>query len=371
MRLRVDKLKFQKAISKVEGVISSRDLKSQLSNILFETDKDGKRLFLTATDLEIDMKTGIECDVEESGEITLPARKISQIIKAIPGDTIELSTNDAYETVILDVSGASKARFAILGLPQSEFPTIQDVSDDALVEFPNSLFVKMLKSTSYAIAEEDSRFVFNGLYMVSDAKMVTFVATDGKRLSKIEREFPIELGLKEEIIVPYKAVREMLKILEPGDNSKLGLFGNHLFIKTPEVELRCNLIEGQYPNFNQVIPQDYNHTVSLSRDALNKSVRLVSVMANEQSKQVKLTFSKENLSIVANTPEVGEADDSVYCDYQGEDVEIGFNYDYVLEAIQFIENDDIRIGLNDNKAPLVIRDKADEQFVAVIMPMKL
>lgn len=369
MKIRLDKNLFQKAISRVEGVISSRELKSQLSNILFEV-TDG-RLVLTATDLEIGIRTSMEVEVETAGEITLPARKLSQIVKAIPGDTVELTANEAHEAVILDNSGTSRARFAILGLPKSEFPNVGTIDQEKLVEFPNSLFMKMLRSTSFAIAEEDSRFVFNGLFVINDKNLVTFVATDGKRLAKIERDYPTEFPFQEGIIIPHKAVREIAKLLEPGKTSHIGLGNNQLLLKTDEVELFCNLIEGQYPNYNQVIPAEFAYNINLSRADLIRSIKSVSVLANEQSRQVRLSFEKEKLKIVAHTPEVGEADDYIYCDYSGETVEIGFNYEFILDAASVIESEDMILGLNNSVAPLVLKDKEDDSFVAVVMPMKL
>jgi DNA polymerase-3 subunit beta len=369
MKIIVNKAEFQKSITKIEGIISSRELKSQLSNILFEADHD--TLKLTATDLEVFLKTIIECNVHEPGEITLPARKISQITKTIRGDEVELSSNESFETVILDKSGVSNARFAILGLPKSEFPTIPKIDEESLIEFPNSIFLDMLKQTSYAIAEEDSRFVFNGLYLVSEGPNVTLVATDGKRMSKIEREFSTELLFKDGIIIPFKAIREIQKILDSGGNAKLALIGNQLFIQCGDVELLCNLIEGQFPNYNQVIPKEFGFEAVIDREALFNSIKSVSVLANEQSKQIRFSFDKNKLTIVAHTPEVGEADDYLSCEYDGDALNIGFNFSYILDAIQNIPDEKLKLGINSETAPLVIQNNNDDNFVAVIMPMKL
>jgi DNA polymerase-3 subunit beta len=369
MKFKIDSENLRKGIFLVEGVISSREIKSQLSNILFEVKKD--ILTLSATDLEIAIRTSLKCECEEEGEVTLPAKKISLIVKGFEEATIEIASNPSQETIIIDPYGKSHARYAILGLPKTEFPTIPEIKSDGLVSFPNSLLLEMIRKTKYAVAVEDSRYVFNGLYLISSEKNLIVVATDGKRLSKIEREFPLELKLDDGIIVPYKAIREIEHILNPGSSSEMMLVGNQLFIRTDEAELMCNLIEGTYPDYKQVIPEEIGTMIKFSRQSLINSIKKMSTLANEQTRLIKIHFEEEKIKITAYTAELGESDDYIECDYKGEPIEMGFNYNYFLDSLREIEEDELEIGLNEDMTPVVINNKKDEGFIGVVMPMRL
>ncbi len=371
MKFIVDKGKFQKAITTVESVTSTRDIRSIISNVMLEA-IDGE-LTLTATDLEMGIRYRMEATVEKTGSVALPAKKLSQTIREFKGNSILFELFDADHIQISDASGTSKARISMNGMAGDEFPAIPSMDASSFKSFPTAVSQEMIRKTSYAVAEEDARYVFNGLYMVNEGNRVTFVGTDGRRLSRILRDFPEQIPFKDGIILPNKAVKEVFKLLDSSEQGEIAFneSDRSVFFKIGNVQLICKLIDGQFPPYNQVIPQNLEHKLLLDRNTLEDSVRQVAVMASEPTRQVRFTFSQGTLSILAQTQDVGEARDMIPCGYEGEEITIAFNSSFLLDVIRVISADQIEFGFSSSNAPVVVNDPTDGDFVSVIMPMKI
>lgn len=371
MRFTVDKQAFHKAISVVENIISAREIRSVISNIHLEASDN--KLILTTTDLEIGMKTRLDANVEQPGAITLPAKKLSQSVREFRGSKILFESDSEEKVNIQDPTGTSRARFTLMGAPADEYPGISALSEENYSTFPTAVFQQMVKLTGHSIAEEDARYVFNGLYIVNDGSIVSFVGTDGRRLSKIDRDITETLPFVEGVILPNKAVREVQKLFDGGETGQIAFDENdrRVHFRIGDVDLISKLIDGQFPDYHQVIPKKLTYHLTLDRSAFENSLRQVAVMAAEPSRQVRVTFSPGNLGIQASTPDIGEAQDSLNVDYSGEEMTIAFNSNYLLDVIKVIDAEEITLGFSSPSAPAVIMNPKDENFVSVIMPMKL
>lgn len=371
MKFQVDRQDFHRAIATVESIIPAREIRSIISNVLIEAEQD--RIVLTATDLEMGIKTSLPVKTAQKGRITLPAKKLSQSIREFRGSEISFSSDEDERITIQDASGVSKARITLMGAPSDEYPTIPTLDEKRYSGFPTGLALEMLKKTGYSMAEEDARYVFNGLYALNENGKAAFVATDGRRLSKIRREFPEPLPFPQGVILPNKAVRELLKLLDSSEDGKIAFDEKErrVYFRIGHVDLISKLIDGQYPDYEQVIPRKLTYKVQLDRMGFETSLRQVAVMAAEPSRQVRMNFSSGNMNISASTPDVGEASDDVSAEYDGEDLTIAFNSNYLLEVLKVMGAERISLGFSSSSAPSAIQDPDDPDFIAVIMPMKI
>ncbi|MBU42575.1 MAG: DNA polymerase III subunit beta [Spirochaetaceae bacterium] len=371
MKFVVEKAGFQKAISRIEGIISAREIRSVISSILIETGDDS--ITLTATDLDISMKTTLSAKIATAGSITAPAKKLSQIIKEFRFETVELDTDKENKISIRDGSSQAKTEIHLMGAPADEFMLPSPIKDSHFKQFPPALVNEMIRRTSYAIAEEDARYVFNGLYMESEGDQAVFVGTDGRRLARIARNFPDSLPVDKGVVVPVKAIRELTRLI---GNVEEGFVGfdkeeGRLYFKLGDVELITRLIDGNFPDYRQVIPRKLDHEVRLNREALRLSLRQAAVLAAEPSRQIRLEFSPGTLVVSSSTPDLGNVNDPMSCEYQGEEVTIAFNSNYLLDVLGVLNSEDILLGFSTASAPTVIKDPDDGEFVAVVMPMKI
>lgn len=371
MKFQVDRSEFHKAIATVESIIPAREIRSIISNILIEAEKD--RIVLTATDLEMGIKTSIPVKTQEKGKITLPAKKLSQAIREFRGSEILFQSDNDDRISVQDASGVSKARITLMGTPSDEYPVIPTLPEEQYTSFPVAVATEMIRKTGYSMAEEDARYVFNGLYVINDKQQVSFVATDGRRLSKVTREFPEALPFGDGVILPNKAVKELQKVLDASEEGRIAFDERErrVYFQLGGVNLITKLIDGQFPDYNQVIPRKLESFVKLTRGNFENSLRQVAVMAAEPSRQVRLGFSTNALNIAAATPDIGEAQDTLATEYGGEEVTIAFNSNYLLDVLKIVGTDDLELGFSSASAPAMIRDPEDPDFIAVVMPMKI
>lgn len=371
MKFEINRQEFHKAIHIVESIISAREIRSVVSSILIEATSD--EIVLTATDLEIGIKTTLSVENAEPGKITLPAKKLSQSIREFRGDTIVFESNTDFHITVKDASGQSNAIITLMGASSDEYPQIPTLSAKEYITFPVAILQEMIRHTSYSMAEEDARYVFNGLFLQNSGKAVDIVATDGRRLSRIQRQFPDDLPFNDGIILPNKAVREMQKLLDPEKEGQIAFDkkDRRVYFRLGNVDLITKLIEGQFPDYNQVIPKSLDHMVQVDHSSLEQSIRQVAVMAAEPTRQVRFQFNPGRLTIEASTPDVGEAKDSLSIDYEGEQLTIAFNSNYIIDVVKILKTKTLNIGFSSSNAPAVIQDPDDPDFTAVVMPMKL
>ena len=255
------------------------------------------------------------------------------------------------------------------------YPEVAEIAENKFKEIPTDIFLKMLNYTIYAMAKEDARYVFNGMYFLCEENKSNIVTTDGRRLSmfnsNIENIFPIPNN--EGIIVPFKTIREIHKLVTDEQIVSMAYdsVDKRVFFKFKETVLNSKLIDGTFPDYKQVVPRNVLHEVKINKLDFDNNIREVAVMAAEPSKQVKFTFSQNNISIYSNTPDLGEAQNNLKIEYSGEDIEVAFNSRYILEVLKVIESEEIIFGITSNTSPTIIKSTDESEFLSIIMPMKV
>ena len=359
----VTKEKILDGLQRVQNVVSTRTTLPILSNVLVQASDN--HLSLTTTDLDMAVRCTVEADVSKAGATTLPARKLFMILKEIAASEIEIEVDDRNAASIR--SGSSFYR--IMGLSEEEFPKFPTTEGSKSLKMEQSQLRDMLKKTAYAVSSDETRYVLNGVYMSFKAAKLTVVATDGRRLALIERDLEIPKGAEAELILPTKAVGELHRLLGDKGDAKLTVGENQIVISLDGTTLVSKLIEGTYPNFRQVVPSEAKERVQLERELFLAALHRASILASEKSQSVKLSFAKNNLTITATTPEVGEAKETMAINYKGKEVTIAFNPQYLMDPLRNLDADEVFLELTDELSPGVV--KVNEPFLYVLMPMRL
>jgi DNA polymerase-3 subunit beta len=375
VKFKVDRNKLQKAIGTVIDATASNN--SILTHIMVEARDNA--LTLTATNLEITMRCRVESDVLEPGVIALPSKKLNLSVREFRGDVIQMESSEDENVAMKDVSGKTRAKVTINGSPAGDFPSIESPEESKYIQFPVDMFMEMMRKTQYAIATEDARYVFNGMYITSENGTTVCVGTDGRRLSRVSREFPGGVSFGDNHIIPLDACKKLQNIFDSGEpgyfayekDSESPMNRNTLHFRSGSIDMICKLIDGQYPNYKQVIPDKVSYRVSVNRQNLESAIRQVAVMAAEPTKQVRFKLSKGELGIASQTQDVGDANDSIPCEYDGPEMEIAFNSNYLTDVTRSMSSDNIEIGFSSHSAPMIMIDPEDQGFVAVVMPMKI
>jgi DNA polymerase-3 subunit beta len=368
MNLTITKEQILSGLQAVQNVVSTRTTLPILSNVLLRAEKNSVEF--TATDLDVTVACSVEAQVKKSGATTVPVKKLFGIVRELNGSEIEIETDDKNITSIR--CGASF--YKIHGLSADEFPPMPKFKDDKKVSLQQENVKAMMKKTSFAISTDESRYVLNGIFFSLKDNKMTLVATDGRRLALADEEVDISEKSSGEFIVPAKAVNELNRLLqEKGDvEIKFGENQASFALKDDKgfsVLLITKLIEGNYPNYKQVIPGETKERIALAREELLQALRRAEIMTSEKANSVKLTFGKNNLAITANTPEVGEARESLAVNYKGKEMAIAFNPRYLIDALSALTEDEVFFELIDELSPGVL--KINGPFLYVVMPMRL
>jgi len=256
-----------------------------------------------------------------------------------------------------------------MGLPEEEFPRFPEFGAGKALKIEQSVLRDMLRKTAYAVSNDETRYVLNGVFMGLKGDKLTVVATDGRRLALIEHDIEIPKGSEAELILPTKAVTELERLLADKGEVKLCIGENQILFETDGTTLATKLVEGTYPNFRQVIPTETKERISLERELLLSALHRASILASEKSQSVKLNFAKNTLTITATTPEVGEAKETLSINYKGKEITIAFNPQYMMDPLRNLDADEVFLELTDELSPGVI--KVNAPFLYVLMPMRL
>lgn len=363
MKFQIDKDVFQDALNQVQHVVSSRTTLPILSNVLIEADELG--LQLSTTDLDVTITVRIPADVSVTGATTMPARRLAAIVRELPTSEIKIEVNEDNAATVR--SGPSF--FKILGLPSSEFPVIGEFGDAKEFTIDQKLLKDALRKTAYAISTDETRYVLNGVNCIIGEGMLTLVATDGRRLAMVEQDLEFPAGNESAVIIPTKAVNELQRLLKDSGEMKISLTNNQASFQLNDSHLITKLIEGNYPNFRQVIPGEAKYRVTVEREVLHSAVKRVALLVNEKTNSIKFTFADNQVAISANSPEIGEAEESIDVKYDGPKIVVAFNPEFVMAPLRNLDQDEVYIDLIDESSPGVI--KIDEPFLYVIMPMRV
>jgi DNA polymerase III subunit beta len=363
MKFRISKEALLDGLQKVQHVVSTRTTLPILSNVLLVA-RNG-RIQFTTTDLDVGITGSVEAQIEKEGATTLPARKLVNIIRELPASEVEISV-DAKNVASIH-SGPSF--FKIIGLSQDEFPPLPDFDGAREFRIPQVMLRDGLRKTSYSISTDETRYVLNGIYTSFREGKMTLVATDGRRLAMVENDLEFPASHETDVIIPTKAVQELMRLLGESGDVIVRLSDSQISFTVGDTLLVSKLIEGNYPNYRQVIPGDSTERVPLNRESMLETVRRVSLLSSEKSNSVKLVFSENQIEVTANSPDVGEARETLDVVYSGKPMQIAFNPDFLKAPLQNLDAETVYLDLIDEMSPGVVR--IDGSFLYVIMPMRV
>lgn len=365
MEIKVTKNNFLKAASLVTGVTAQKaNTLPILGNVLLETTSKGE-LRLIGTDLEVGISTTMPVEVLKEGSITVPAKKINEIIRELPEGDVEITVSKNNAVNIK----AGKAYFKIMGLTKEDYPKLPEWSAKDSVELEQGLIKESLALTSFAISYDETRYVLNGVLISAKGNKIRFVATDGRRLAYIEREFKNKGGQEFEIIVPVKAVQELIKMLSWEGTVQVIPSQNQAIFNMGETYLVSRLIEGHFPNYEQVIPKGEKTTSSANREELLQAIRRAALLTSPDSPAIKMDFVKGKILVSSRSPNLGEAKEELAANTTGDEVAIGFNPHYLVDALKNLDIETVSLSLSDPDKPGLLKGK--DGYLYVVMPMQL
>lgn len=363
MKFSVSKEKLLAGLQLVQNVVSTRTTLPILSNVLLRV--SGTELRMTTSDLDVGISAGIEAVVEKEGATTLPARRLAGIVRELPASEILVEVDSKNVAAIR----CGQSHFKINGLPEEEFPPLPQFEGAKVFTLKQSDLRDALKKTAYAISTDETRYVLNGILFAFRGGKLTMVATDGRRLALVDLEVEFPQSQEVDLIVPTKCVTELTRLVAGDGEIRMSVSETQVSFEAEGTLLISKLIEGNYPNYRQVIPGDAKERVTLEREMFLNAVHRVSLLASEKSNSVKLMFSKNNIEIAANTPDVGEAHESLPVQYKGRDFGIAFNPEFLMAPLRNLPNDEVYLDLIDEMSPGVI--KIQSPFLYVLMPMRI
>jgi len=371
MKLKIKKDEILKGLQRIQGVVEKKNTMPILSNMLLIADDSGVEI--VATDLEIGLRGRYAAEVEKPGAVTVSAKKMYEIVRELPAEDIQIKVEENNWVKIQ--SGHSQ--FKLVGLPKDEYPALPDVAEEGMIVIEGDTLRDMIKKTLYAVGENDARYVLNGLFVhmtqTKGGLNIRMVGTDGHRLSMIDRV--VDATHKEEsIIIPKKAMVELRRLLEedaPKAELRLGFSKNHALFKRDGLVMVSKLIDGNYPNYLQVVPAKSTKKVTVSKDVFTHAVKRVSILSKEKTNAVKLQLEKDRLILSTNNPEVGEANEELTVDYKGEAIAIGFNSRYIMDVLMAMDRETISLELSDALSPCLISEEGDAHYKCVVMPMRV
>jgi DNA polymerase-3 subunit beta len=374
MKIRIARDELLTGLQRVQGIVEKRNTMPVLSNILLETKQDGVEL--VATDLEIGVRGHYKADVQQAGSVSLSARKLYELLKEVADGEITLTTQENNWVQIQ----AGRSQFKIVGMAASEFPALPTIEREGRVAIPGSGLSSLIRKTLFAVGDNDARYILNGLLISlhSSEKKVTMklVGTDGHRLAVAESDLTQSAGtdLPKEIkaIIPRKAAQEIRRLLEEEEGEPLlGFTKNLVTFQKSGLFLTSRVMEGTYPNYQQVIPKESAKKASIERTALEGALRRVAVLSKDKTNAVKVILENGSITLHTSSPDVGEATEDLPAQYRGESLTTGFNARYLLDALAVMDGDSVNLEISSPLSPCVLRSEGDPGFLCVVMPMKI
>jgi len=352
------------ALQAAIGVVERRQTMPILANVLLGA-KEGQ-VAVTATDLEVELVAHAAVKVAAEGATTVPGRKLLDICRSLP----EKSTIHFAQEGDRAVIRAGKSRFTLSTLPAGEFPVVEEMNVQQTMEVPQPDLKRLLDRTHFSMAQQDVRYYLNGMLLESDGKMLRTVATDGHRLALCEIDLPTK-GKGQQIIIPRKGVLELQRLLGSDGTLELTVGTNHIRVQIGDIRFTSKLIDGRFPEYGRVIPANPPRVVTADREVLRGALQRTSILSNEKYRGIRLSLKGSALTIQAHNPEQEEAEEEVEVQYDGEDLEVGFNVNYLMDAIAAIDGSEVEVGLSDGNSSCLIKAPGSTGCRYVVMPMRL
>ena len=365
MKVSASREHLLEALQSVIGVVERRQTMPILSNILLSA-RDN-RLRATGTDLEVELVAAAEVTVQQPGDITVPGRKLLDIVRNLPEKSQVTLTREGERVVLR----GGRSRFTLSSLPAAEFPVIDEIHATQTVAIRAQDCRRLIDKTHFAMAQQDVRYYLNGTLLETNGQVLRAVATDGHRLSWCEVALGGDAREMQQIILPRKGVLELQRLLDGEGEIEIAIGTNHVRVQIGEVRFTSKLIDGKFPEYGRVIPADPPRIMSASRDALRAALQRTAILSNEKYRGVRLTFAPGLLTVQAHNPEQEEAEDQLEVSFTGDEIEIGFNVSYLLDALAAVETETVEVGLTDANSSCLIRAPGNVNVKYVVMPMRL
>lgn len=367
MQFEISREALIKPLQLVTGVVERRQTLPVLSNVLLVLDKN--QLSLTGTDLEVELVGRVDiAGSSKPGEITVPARKLMDICKALPDDASLRFDVDDNKAVIRH----GRSRFSLSTLPANDFPSVEDSPGNLELSLPQKVLKAMLDSTSFAMAQQDVRYYLNGLLMEVSADYLRVVATDGHRLALHTEKLATGAKGKAQVIIPRKGILELSRLLTDGEEEvSLVIGSNNIRARTRNFTFTSKLVDGKFPDYDRVLPKGGDKVLVADRQALRQALTRTAILSNEKFRGIRLMLSKDELKIVANNPEQEEAEEIVSVEYQAAPLEIGFNVSYLLDVLGVLPSASVQMILSDSNSSVLLQATEDSAATYVVMPMRL
>ncbi len=365
MKLSAAREVLLKPLQAVIGVVERRQTMPILSNVLLVA-REGE-LAVTATDLEVELVAQVNVDVQSGGEITVSGRKLLDICRALPeGSEIAVSVSGEKLHV-----RSGRAKFALATLPAAEFPSVEDIKASQTISVSQEVLGRLIEKTHFSMAQQDVRYYLNGMLLETGGKHIRSVATDGHRLALCQAELGDTELAEQQVIVPRKGVLELQRLLSGEGSVDIVLGANHVRIQLEGIRFTSKLIDGRFPEYERVIPRDSSNEVRADKDVFRGGLQRTAILSNEKYRGIRLIIRDSALLLQAHNPEQEEAEEELEVTYAGDDIEIGFNVNYLLDAIGAVDGDDVALSVVDSNSSCLIRAPEKDDCKFVVMPMRL
>jgi len=365
MKLSATREEILTPLQSVIGVVERRQTMPVLSNVLLAARNN--RISITGTDLEVELVASSGCTVQQPGDVTVPGRKLLDIFKSLPEKTNVTVATDGERISIR----AGKSRFTLSTLPATEFPVVEEINAQQTLTLAQGDFRRLIDKTHFSMAQQDVRYYLNGLLLETDGKILRAVATDGHRLALCEAELEAKAKNNQQVILPRKGVLELQRILGGDGSVDLAIGTNHVRAQIGDIRFTSKLIDGRFPEYGRVIPANPTKQVEADREGLRQALQRTAILSNEKYRGVRINLKSELVTIQAHNPEQEEAEDQVEVTYKGDEVEIGFNVTYLLDALAAVDSEKVVLGLTDGNSSCLVRAAGTTTSKYVVMPMRL
>jgi DNA polymerase-3 subunit beta len=364
MKFSAERESLLAALQSVIGVVERRQTMPILANLLLSAEQG--KLALTATDLEVELVASAEIKSGADGRVTVPGRKLLDICRSLPeGVTLTLSQDGDKMTV-----KAGKSRFVLATLPAADFPVIDELQQQQSLALAQADLRRLLDKTHFSMAQQDVRYYLNGMLLETDGKMLRTVATDGHRLALCEMDRPAK-ATGQQVIVPRKGVLELQRLLGTEGEVQITIGSNHIRAQIGDVRFTSKLIDGRFPEYGRVIPSAPPRSIVADRDVLRSALQRTAILANEKYRGIRLALKKNQLTLQAHNPDQEEAEEQVEVAYKGDELEVGFNVGYLLDAIAAVDGNEVELGVTDGNSSCLVRAPGATSARYVVMPMRL
>lgn len=371
MIIHVDKEALFKSINIADSVISSKNINTILSNCLFKVTKNS--IEILSTDNEIAIRTRLSANSEKSVSFAANGKKFSSILKELPNDELSINVNDSLLIDITSKSKDVKGHYTLIGLSADEFPDIPVFMEDNSIEIEQAMFKEMIRKVIYAASGDTIKPVFNGIFFISNTKgNISAVATDSRRLALITRSIKQEINFGDGIIIPLKTVNEVSRILESSGTCKFSFNNNQCFFKIANTEIISRIVDGQFPNYRQVLPKEFMFEMEVPTKKLYDSVKRAMIFSREPANKIIMNLQNNKIVIQANTPDLGEAEEELSVkSSKDEKISIGINAQFLIDALKEVDSEFLTCGITGQMSPVTMTPINDDNFISIIMPIQI